>query len=945
MTLRKPLAPAAAKSERSPLRQTGLTETADAESDQSFPDGPDLAAPQLRHDIRWLGSLLGDTLIRQVGRELFDEVETVRRLVRADPDAAAARLDALDPATAGQVARAFTLYFQLANIAEQVHRGRDFAAERLTTGGPLAQVSVDIATALYRREVAVEQVAAVVERLSVRPVFTAHPTEASRRSVLTKLREIAQLLASPVTPLTQRRTAELIDLLWQTDELRGERPEVTDEARNALFYLEELAAGPVGEVVGEFAAEMSVLGIQIGPAARPLVFGTWIGGDRDGNPFVTAEMTARVLSLQHSHAVRALLGAVEALSAELSISSRIAAASPELLASLESDMTALPDLDPRFRRLNASEPYRLKLTCIHAKLRNTAARQLQQRPHEPGRDYRTTGELLAELEVVRDSLALNRGGLMAAGRVTATMRQVAAFGLSLATMDIREHSSAHHQALGQLIDRVTESGSPRYSQLSADERFRLLSRELASPRPLAGSPPPLDEAGSRTYATFVTLREALDNFGPQVAQSYIISMTRGADDVLAAAVLAREAGLIDLPGGSARIGFVPLLETVAELRQAGEILDQLLSDAGYREIVRLRRDTQEVMLGYSDSNKDAGITTSQWEIHLAQRRLRDVAVRHGVELRLFHGRGGTVGRGGGPTYEAIMSQPWGVLDGQIKFTEQGEVISDKYLLGELSRENLRQTLAAVLRASVLHRRPAIDAERLARWDAVMELTSAAAMSAYRALVDDPDLPGYFSYSTPVEQLGELHLGSRPSRRQAAGASLTDLRAIPWVFGWTQSRQIVPGWYGVGAGLAAAVEAGYRHELRRMAREWPFFANFLSNVEMTLAKTDLEIAARYVQRLVPTGLTPTFDRIRAEFDLTVSQIEDLTEQTDLLAGQPRLARTLAIRDAYLRPLQLLQVSLLARLRWFRAEGQPIDPELQRALLLTVNGIATGLRNTG
>ena len=879
----------------------------------------------LRNDVRRLADLLGQTLARQEGDELLALVESVRLGVREGQQDQI--LNQLTDSQTISLVRAFSNFFNLANVAEQVDRSKVLAAEHKAGGSWLGKAVENIANARKTNpDFSDADLKEWLENFSVRPVFTAHPTEAARRSVLSKMTTIAKLLEQPDSQIKNERLAEAIDLLWQTDELRLGRPEPLDEAVNSIYYLDELLLETVPEVLAEFVNEVKKLGVDLSLSARPLRFGTWIGGDRDGNPNITAEVTKAAILLQNAHFTRTMFQHLDELRQALSISTKLAGVSKDLEKSVAQDLEKLPEIEARYRRINVEEPYRLKATAIRHKLALTQARHVAGLPHFPGRDYQNTAELLQDFEIMRSSLEANNGSLIANGLINRIMRSINAFGLTHATMDVREHSETHHKVLHQLFGGSDSGLIDKY----------LLSDTTADTKNL-------DEQGDKCFKTFAAINELIDRYGSEVIESYIISMTKSSNDVMAAVLIAKNAGLISLKDDRsfAKIGFVPLLETVAELRAAGEILGNLLSNKNYRKIVDLRGGIQEVMLGYSDSNKDAGITTSQWEIHKAQRKLRDIAIKHGVKLRLFHGRGGSVGRGGGPTYDALIALPWGSIDGQIKMTEQGEVISDKFGLPALAKENLELTLAAALEATVLNRKPRQPSDDLRKWDECMDLISDNAFKAYRELVDQKDLPAYFYASTPVEQLGNMFLGSRPSRRPDAASGLESLRAIPWVFGWTQSRQIVPGWYGVGSGLKAAREAGKSALLQNLLKEWHFFRTFISNVEMTLAKTDLEIAQRYVNALVDPSLHNIFDQIKKEFDLTVKELLLMTNEKEILGNQPILARTLQIRDTYLAPIHLLQISLLKRVR---GQAEP-DQLLARALLLTINGVAAGLRNTG
>jgi phosphoenolpyruvate carboxylase len=908
---------------------------------------------ELRADIRRMGDMLGENLRNLWGEELYELVEYVRVSTRklrdsSDPqlrDQLIEKLDESDLWMVVRTVRAFTSYFHLANVAEQHHR-----IEFKGVAGARREWLEEAFDRIREAKIPADDIRDVIERLEVRPVYTAHPTEAARRSILNKLRRLGELLDNRSNPRLleselrriDRRLSEVVEEILQTDELRHTRPQPVDEARNIMYYMEDMFGFAIAEVEEALDDQLETFGITRSPIDRSMRFGTWVGGDRDGNPNVTHELTRKILDLQHERALKMFAPAIAALAQTLSQSTRIVEISDELTKSLEKDRAELPAVWDEFWNLDEEEPYRLKCAFIYERLLNGIAAAEGSSSSGDKPRYSNVEPLMADLQLMLDSLETNESFASSNGEVRRVMQRISAFGMTLATMDIRQHAEVTGGAVNELIDRV-DAIDGGFGNLSMNDRSKRLVEELNSKRPLSSRAAQFSPATTEILDLTETVRAAQDEYGDPVIESWIVAMTRDIDDLLAVLVLAKEAGLVVPSEGISRISVVPLFEEIEDLRRSHEVMDRYLSIPEIKSLVEESGGIVEVMLGYSDSNKDGGIMTSQWELYKAQRELRSVGQKHGVAIRLFHGRGGTVGRGGGPTNDAIMAQPYATVDGRIKITEQGEVISDKYGLPELARNHLELSVAAVIEASLLHAEPLYTDEKLQEWFTAMDWLSERAYAKYRSLIETEGFVDYFMDSTPVEELAGMNIGSRPSRRASADGSrsIDDLRAIPWVFGWMQSRQVVPGYYGVGQALKEAREAGMEDVLAEMYKEWSFFNTFISNVEMTLVKSSMVIAGRYVDTLVDPSLHHIFDGIKEERDRSVQELLRITKQENLLEHQPVLKRTLAVREYYVDPLNYLQVSLLARRR--SSDGD--DPSVERALLLSINGVAAGLKNTG
>ena len=906
----------------------------------------------LREDIRLLGRILGDTLREQDGVETFDLVESVRRAAvrfrkthdERDGDQLEQMLDNLSPGDTLAVVRAFSYFSQLCNIAEDLHHNRRRRAH-LKAGSKPQQGSMQLALdRVQAKNVSAEAMQEFLDKALISPVLTAHPTEVQRKSILDCQLVISRILAErdrlDMTPEEFEENEETLRrfvlILWQTRMLRTIKLTVPDEIKNGLTYYTYTFLSEVPQIYANLEKQLEKRfgkRMQVPPFLR---IGSWIGGDRDGNPFVTHEVMHNAAERQSALILEHYLAETHLLGQRLSLSTRLVDISDELAAFSAQSPDAAPTRE--------DEPYRRALIAIYSRLTATAKhlghRSSHLRPVDPDADpYADAREFIDDLDILIDSLYGHHGTYLARGRLANLRRAAEVFGFHLAPLDMRQHSGVHEQVVSELLEQGT--GQAGYSQLGEAARREVLLEALRAGKHLA---PDLEKFSHPVQGELRIMRTAAEihrRFGRAILPNYIISKTDQVSDLLEVALMLQQAELLE-NGDQLHVNIIPLFETIADLRGCGAIMDELFSIPYYRELLNSRDNVQEVMLGYSDSNKDGGYLTANWELYKAELELVEVFEKHGIELRLFHGRGGTVGRGGGPSYQAILAQPPGSVNAQIRITEQGEVIGSKYSDPEIGRRNLEILIAATMEATLLHHHG--DDSTMPEYHRIVEGLSQDAFVAYRKLVyETPGFEDFFFAVTPIHEIAELNIGSRPSSRKASN-KIEDLRAIPWVFSWSLTRIILPGWYGFGTAVEKFLEqegdAGLK-QLQAMNRDWAFFRGLLSNMDMVLAKTDMGIASRYAELMPDEALRDRiFDTIEIEWRRTIKMLFAITGATSLLQENPTLARSLTNRTPYIDPLNHLQVSLLHRHR----EGDD-DERVKRAIHITINGIAAALRNSG
>ncbi|MCA8236561.1 phosphoenolpyruvate carboxylase [Burkholderia cenocepacia] len=927
----------------------------------------------LFEDIRFLGRLLGDVVREQEGDTVFDVVETIRQTAvkfRREDDSEAAqtlekKLRKLTPEQTVSVVRAFSYFSHLANIAEDRHHNRRRRIHALAGSAPQPGT---VAYALDQLKTTGNASKRLLQRFFddalIVPVLTAHPTEVQRKSILDAQHDIARLLAERDQELTARERQynetmlrARVTALWQTRMLRDARLTVGDEIENALSYYRATFLDELPALYGDIEAALAEHGLS---ARVPAFFqmGSWIGGDRDGNPNVTAATLDEAINRQAAVILEHYLEQVHKLGAELSVSNLLVGANDAVKALA----AASPDQSPH----RVDEPYRRALIGIYTRLAASARVRLGEgtvpvrsagRGAPPVRaiPYEDSEAFVADLKVLTASLDEHHGASLAAPRLAPLVRAAEVFGFHLASIDLRQSSDIHEAVVAELFARAGVETD--YAALAEEDKLRVLLAALADPRPLRSPYLEYSALAQSELGVFEKAREVRAQFGARAVRNYIISHTETVSDLVEVLLLQKETGLLEgtlgVPGSDARnsLMVIPLFETIPDLRDASRIMREYFALPGIDALIAHQGAEQEVMLGYSDSNKDGGFLTSNWELYRAELALVDLFRERKITLRLFHGRGGTVGRGGGPTYQAILSQPPGTVNGQIRLTEQGEVIASKFSNPSIGRRNLETVVAATLEASLL---PQSNAPaQLPAFEAAMQTLSDSAMAAYRALVyETPGFTDYFFSSTPITEIAELNIGSRPASRKLQDPKqrrIEDLRAIPWGFSWGQCRLLLTGWYGFGSAVSAYLDGAQDDAerakrvalLKKMNKTWPFFANLLSNMDMVLAKTDLAVASRYAQLVSDRKLRKhVFERIVAEWERTSRALAEITGQEGRLATNPLLARSIKNRFPYLDPLNHLQVELIKRHR-----AGDTNARLRRGIHLTINGIAAGLRNTG
>lgn len=955
----------------------------------------------LRQDIRTLGNALGQAIQRYGGYDVFETVERLRnsckrlrdcteRLDQA-PSAEKAQLqeeiaelaqeistivDECDLDTAADVIRAFTVYFHLVNTAEQYHRIRRRRAHETSTTDHQPQRGSLAALIRFFKQNALpaSTVQDILSQTAINLVFTAHPTEATRRSLITKSNRIAELLEdrdrqANMTPRErvhwQHSLEGIIDLLWRTDAVRHVRQQPIDEIKMGIYYMDEVLYDALPDLYAEFEELLQDTYPQIAVPSF-LRLGSWIGGDQDGNPFVGADTLLTALRLQRSYVIENYRTTIEALAQEYSQSLNHAHITPELERSIEYDATCLPEYNQELNPQTRLEPYRRKLSFMWKRLEATLSTPTEPASYLTSREnaentalpstYSNANQLLDDLRLVRASLLADGELDLAHGRLSKLIRQVEVFGFHFAALDVRQHSERHSSALAELLN-ATGLRKDDYTKLDEEERLHILQNLLHDPRILTRPGLRLSEQTEHILNTFRAIRQARAEFGQKAITCYIISMTHTLSDLLEVQFFCKEVGITDLP-------IVPLFETIDDLRDCTEILEQAFTHPAYKAYLACCQQEQQVMLGYSDSSKDGGIFTSSWQLYQAQRRLAELGKRHGVTITIFHGRGGAIGRGGGPIHEAILAQPPGTVNGHLRITEQGEMLSFKYGLHEIAIRNMELVVTGVMQSSIpnteiihtqVHPHPSEE------WIAVMDRISASAHARYRRLIyDDPEFLTFFEQATPISELGWLNIGSRPARR-TKGRSIEELRAIPWVFSWMQSRYVLPSWYGVGGALQEYLQEDPARlaQLRDMYRRWPFWRAFLDNLQMTLSKADMHIAHNYATLVADETLRQRISQeIQDEYERTRRAAVSIVGGHELLDTSPVLQQSIRRRNPYVDPLSYFQVVLLRRLRTLggplmlsqEEQEQASEEERERVrltyvVLLTINGIAAGVRNTG